>query len=84
MRFEVSDTSPPLDRFHHVIEVSIGQWIVPAIHKEAVTALRLAVKKAYDDFKKKFLAQMANMMIRRIKHENERMLKALRKMREQD
>jgi hypothetical protein len=32
---------------------------VPAIHKEAVSALRLAVKKAYDDFKAVYDREMA-------------------------
>ena len=39
-------------------------------------------KKAYDTFKYKFLAQMANIMIQQIKRENDRMVKALKKMRE--
>lgn len=39
-------------------------------------------QKAYETFKYKFLAQMANMMIQQIKRENDQMIKALKKMRE--
>jgi len=38
--------------------------------------------KAYWMFKSKFLSQMANTMLQEIKHNNDRMIQALRKMRE--
>ena len=38
--------------------------------------------QAYNNFKTKFLAQMANDMIREMKRENDRAVEALRKMRE--
>lgn len=39
-------------------------------------------QKDYLTFKYKFLSRMANMMIQQIKKENERMIKALKKMKE--
>ncbi|NGX63219.1 MAG: hypothetical protein KR126chlam6_00627 [Candidatus Anoxychlamydiales bacterium] len=43
-----------------------------------------ANKKDYDTFKYKFLSNMANLMMAQIRSDNENMIKALKKMREQN
>jgi hypothetical protein len=41
-------------------------------------------KEALDAFRKKFLAQMAKTIVDQIKEQNDRMVRALKKMREED
>ena len=40
MRFQLLYARPPADLLHPVVQVPIGQWIVPAIHKDRVSQLR--------------------------------------------
>ena len=40
MRFEFLYTCTPTDLLHPVIQVSVGHWIVPAIHKDRISTFR--------------------------------------------
>jgi len=78
----VGPTSSDESKKHQELEKIKGEKPTQGEEENVYLGFTFNSKASYLQFKTKFLANMANLMIRQIKKENDQMLKALKKMRE--